>query len=217
MILQLCETIEVPLRERNAWLLSAGFAPVFSAHRLDDPHMSQVLGAVRRMLSSHEPFPALAVDRSWNVRMSNPSFDRLVAMLGEDAWARAGCTERNLMRLLFHPNGIRPWIANWQAVGPLMWHRAQREAESLGGAEMAALLEELRPFQDAATLSVAGDPPLVPVLPLEIERDGVHVSLFSVISTFGTAQDVTADELRIESFFPCDQATETLFASLAAP
>jgi transcriptional regulator with XRE-family HTH domain len=215
MILQLCEALDVPLRERNSWLLAGGFAPAFSSHRLDDPQMTQVLAAVERMLAGHEPFPALAVDRAWNVRLANRSFDRLVAMLGEDAWARTGSGDRNLMRLLFHPDGIRPFIANWAAAGPLTWHRAEREAETIGGQEMAALLDELRAFQDAETLAPVEAPPLVPVLPLVIERDGVRVSLFSVISTFGTAQDVTADELRIESFFPADDATEALFASLA--
>jgi transcriptional regulator with XRE-family HTH domain len=215
MILQLCEALDVPLRERNSWLLSGGFAPAFTSHRLDDPQMLQVLAAVERMLSGHEPFPALAVDRAWNVRLSNRSFDRLVAMLGEDAWARTGSGDHNLMRLLFHPCGIRPFIANWASAGPLVWHRAEREAEALGGHEMAALLDELRAFQDSDTLDCAESPPLVPVLPLVIERDGVRISLFSVISTFGTAQDVTADELRIESFFPADEATEALFRSLA--
>jgi transcriptional regulator with XRE-family HTH domain len=215
MILQLCEALDVPLRERNQWLLSAGFAPVFSVHRLDDPQMAQVLAAVERMLASHEPFPALAVDRGWNVRLSNRSFDRLVAMLGDDVWARAGCRERNLMRLLFHPGGIRPLLENWASAAPLLWNRAEREAAAAGGEDMVALLDELRGFQDARTLGAADDPPLVPVLPLVLAHGGMRVSLFSVISTFGTAQDVTADELRIESFFPADDATESLFASFA--
>lgn len=215
MILQLSETLEVPLRERNDWLLAAGFAPVFPARPLDDPQMTQVLAAVRRMLENHEPFPAVAIDRAWNIRLANAQFDRLVAMLGDELWARIGGAERNLMRLFFHPHGIRPFVVNWKAIAPLLWHRARREAEALGGQEMKAVLAELGPYQDADTLGSAEDAALVPVLPLAMEKDGVHVSLFTVIATFGTAQDVTADELRIESLFPADDATEALFRSAA--
>jgi transcriptional regulator with XRE-family HTH domain len=215
MILQLGETLDVPLRERNGWLLAAGFAPVFRERPLDDPQMSQVLGAVRRMLANHEPLPAIAIDRAWNVRLANRPFELLASLLGEDAWARVGGTERNLMRLLFHPDGIRPLVANWGAIAPLLWHRAHREAEALGGEELRALLAELARHQDAATLRVAEETALVPVLPLELCRDGLRLSLFTVIATFGTAQDVTADELRIESFFAADEATEEIFRRAA--
>jgi hypothetical protein len=136
MILQLSETLEVPLRERNDWLNAAGFAPVFKARPLDDPQMSQVMNAVRMMLANHSPFPAIAIDRAWNIRMSNAPFDLLSAMIGDDVWMRVGGPQRNLMRLFFHPNGIKPFITNWASIAPLLWHRAQREAETLGGEEM---------------------------------------------------------------------------------
>jgi transcriptional regulator with XRE-family HTH domain len=213
MILQLSETLEVPLRERNQWLVAAGFAPVFRERPLDDPQMTQVMTAVRMMLRNHEPFPAIALDRAWNIRMSNQPFELLVAMLGVDIWSRIGGAERNLMRLFFHPGGIKPFVVNWTAVAPLLWHRARREAEALGGEEMKAVLADLGQYQDAETLWSAEDAALVPVLPLAMEKDGLRVSLFTVIATFGTAQDVTADELRIESLFPADEATEQLFRS----
>ena len=215
MILQLSEALEVPLRERNDWLTAAGFAPMFRATPLDDPQMSQVMAAVKMMLANHVPFPAVAIDRAWNIRMANAPFDMLSAMIGADVWARVGGNERNLMRLFFHPNGIKPYVTNWTAVAPLLWRRAQREAETLGGQEMKEVLLELSQHQSAETLWAAEDPLLVPVLPLEIEKDGARVSLFTVIATFGTAQDVTADELRIESFFPADAATERLFRDAA--
>ncbi len=216
MILQLTETLNVPLRERNDWLVAAGFAPVFRARHLDDPQMVQVLSAVRMMLANHEPFPAIAIDRAWNIRLTNTSFDRLGTLLGSAVWARIGGPERNLMRLFFHPNGIKPFISNWAAIAPLLWHRARREAEALGGEEMKMVLSDLSQHQDAETLWAAEESNLVPVLPLEIVKDGVRVSLFTVIATFGTAQDVTADELRIESFFPADTATEQMFRSFQA-
>jgi hypothetical protein len=215
MVLQLSETLEVPLRDRNELLLAAGFAPLFRARPLDDPQMTQVMMAVRRMLENHEPFPAVAADRGWNIRLSNRPFELLITMLGDDVWTRMGGAGRNLLRLFFHPEGIRPYVVNADAIAPLLWHRARREAEALGGQAMRAMLDELAPHQDAATLRVAEDAALVPVLPLILEKDGARVSLFSVISTFGTAQDVTADELRIEAFFPADDATDALFRAVA--
>jgi len=216
MILQLSEALEVPLRDRNDFLTAAGFAPMFRVRALGDPHMSQVMAAVRMMLTNHEPFPAVAIDRAWNIRMSNRPFDLMGAMFGADLWQRIGAADRNLMRLFFHPNGIRPFVTNWNSIAPLLWGRAQREAEALGGQEMKQVLAALAPHQDEATLWAAEDAALVPVLPFEIEKDGMRVSLFAVIATFGTAQDVTADELRIESLFPADAETETVFRSAAA-
>ncbi len=215
MILQLSEALAVPLRERNDWLTAAGFAPVFKARPLEDPQMSQVLGAIRMMLANHEPFPAIALDRAWNIRLANASFERLSAMLGADLWGRIGAPQRNLMRLFFHPEGIRPFVTNWPAIAPLLWHRARREAEALGGQEMVQLLAELAPHQDAHTLWAMEEAALLPVLPVILEKEGLRVSLFTVIATFGTAQDVTADELRIESLFPADDATAALFRAAA--
>lgn len=215
MILQLSETLDVPLRDRNDWLTAAGFAPIFRHRALDDPQMDQVMNAVRMMLKVHEPYPAVALDRAWNVRMSNLPFDQLGAMLGEDIWERVGGGERNLMRLFFHPKGIRSFITNWSAVGPLMWRRAQREAEALAGAEMKAVLEDLAPLQDTHILWSAADTALLPVMPFMMQIDAVKISMFAVVATFGTAQDVTADELRIETLFPADAETESLFRSAA--
>ena len=217
MILQLSETLQVPLRDRNIWLTSAGFAPLFRSRGLDDPQMGQVMAAVRMMLTAHAPFPAIAIDRAWNVRLSNVPFDRLAAMLGSDIWTRVGGETRNLMRLFFHPAGIRPFITNWASVGPLIWQRARAEAEALGGAEMQAVLDDLGPLQDDAIRWSARDTALLPVMPFTMAIGDLTISMFTVIATFGTAQDVTADELRIETMFPADAATEALFRGAAAP
>lgn len=215
MILKISETLEVPLRERNRWLVAAGFAPLFRTRPLGDPQMRQVMSAVRMMLTNHEPFPAVAVDRAWNIRLANPPFEWLTTMLGPDIWKGIGGEQRNLMRLFFHPNGIRPLVTNWAAIAPLLWCRAQREAETAGGDDMRKVLAELKPHQDANLLWSAEDTALLPVLPVKIARHGIQISLFTVIATFGTAQDVTAEELRIESLFPADQATEQLFRTTA--
>ena len=213
MILQLGETLQVPLRDRNDLLLAAGFAPVFRARPLEDPQMAQVMSAVRMILRNHEPFPAIAVDRAWNVRLANGSFDRLVDLLGPDLWRRVGGAQRNVMRLFFHPDGIRPIVTNWSAIAHVLWQRARRESEAVGGGELRVLLEELARYQDPETLRAGEDAALLPVLPLTMEKDGLRVSLFTVIATFGTPQDVTADELRIETLFPADADTEALLRS----
>ncbi len=222
MILQLSEALEVPLRERNLWLTAAGYAPLYAARTLDDPQMAQVMGAVRMMLAAHEPFPALALDRAWNVLMANRPFEVLVSLLGADIWARvaspgAAGTERNMMRLFFHPQGIRTLITNWSAVGPLLWQRATREAHALGGNDMQAVLEELAPFQEAEILWSAMESAILPVVPFKLVAAGQALSLFAVIATFGTAQDVTTDELRIETLFPADAETEALFRAIPLP
>ena len=216
MVLQLSETMGVPLRERNNWLTAAGFAPSFQASALDDPHMGHVMGAVRMMLTNHEPFPAIAIDRSWNIRLANGPFEALTELAGgDDLWTRVGGDQHNLMRLFFRPEGLRPFVTNWDAIAPLLWQRAQREADATGGEDMHRLLAELAPLQDEATLRSEGHGVPLPVMPIDVEKDGIRVSLFTVISTFGIAQDVTTDELRIESLFPADAATETLFRTLA--
>lgn len=215
MVLQLTDALEVPLRDRNEWLLAAGFAPAFGARPIDAPDMAPVRAAVRLMLDNHEPFPALSVDRAWNVGDTNAAFERLAAMLGDDIWTRVGGPPRNLMRLFFHPAGVRPHVENWAAVAPLLWQRARREAAALGGRDMQAVLDELRPHQDEETLRAGGDVPLVPVLPLTLALGPARLSFFTVIATFGTAQDVTADELRLECLFPADAATDRALRAAA--
>jgi transcriptional regulator with XRE-family HTH domain len=215
MVLQLSEALDVPLRERNEWLNAAGFAAAFQARALDDPAMASVIGIVRMMLTTHDPYPAVAMDRAWNLRLTNASFDRLLAMLGDDLWARLGGDMRNIMRLFFHPEGVRRIVTNWATIAPLLWHRARREAEAIGGADMRAVLEELLPYQSAQTVALAGDTGLIPVLPLELELLGVRLSLLTVISTFGTPMDVTADELRVECFYPANAATEAVLTAMA--
>jgi transcriptional regulator with XRE-family HTH domain len=215
MILQLSETLNVPLRDRNIWLNAAGYAPLFKSRALDDPQMGQVMSAITMMLCAHEPFPAIAIDRAWNIKRANAAFEMMGSMLGNDIWSRVGGGDRNLMRLFFHPLGIRPLITNWSAIGPLIWQRAQREADELGGAEMKAVLDSLAPLQDDDILWSAADAALVPVMPFNMQFGDMKASMFAIVATFGTAQDVTADELRIETLFPADAQTEALFRAAA--
>jgi len=155
-----------------------------------------------------DPAAAILPSAGHAARCSEPARTRVPGPAG-----RRGGGTPNLMRLFFHPRGIRPDVVNWAAIARLLWHRAEREAEAEAGEELRQLLAELRPYQDRSLWPEGEEVTLLPVLPLEIARGGVRVSLFSVISTFGTAQDISADELRIESLFPADAATEELLRS----
>ncbi len=213
MVMQLAEALEVPLRERNALLTAAGFAALYHERALDDATMSPVLDALERMLRHHEPYPAVVVDRDYNLLMENPSFGRLLALFGDVAtvW-RACCGDgpRNLLRLSLHAAGARPFIRNFDEVGAGMLLRAYRETQSHGSPAIRAFLDEMR--RDPAIPAQWHVPPpgsvLPPVLPLALGRDGVTLNLFTMISTFGTPVDITTDELRVETFFPADDFTE---------
>ncbi|MEQ8230651.1 MAG: helix-turn-helix transcriptional regulator [Gammaproteobacteria bacterium] len=219
MVLQLAEALEVPLRERNDLLAAAGFAAHYRERTLDDAAMAPVHEALRRMLEHHEPYPAVVVDRAYDLRLANRAFDALLGLFGApDALWQACCGDgpRNLLALTFHAAGARPFIRNFDELAPVMLARVQREALAHGGtpppALAAVLADETLPrhWQQAMPGSL---PP--PVLPLVLGRDAVELRLFSVISTFGTPCDVTTDEIRVEAFFPADAASETLLATLA--
>lgn len=216
MVVRLAEAMDVPLRERNVLLQSAGYAALYRERQLDEPGMEPVLRAVRYVLDHHDPYPAAAVDRFWNVRMHNRAARLL---LGDDpaAWMeRMGETgELNLALLSLHPGGLRPFITNWDEIAPSFVRRLRSEAWASGDDAMRERFERF--------ISLAGPLPetdephasLMPVLPLELEVAGRALSLFTVITTLGTPQDVTADELRVEAFFPADATTEAFFREAA--
>lgn len=214
MVLRLAEAMNVPLRERNQILHAAGFAGVFTEKQLDEPSMKPVLHVLSHMLDNHEPYPAIVLDRQWNIRMKNKAANILFEVSGDpDAlWESVGDQgDHNLALLCLHPNGLRQFISNWQNIaGPLL-RRLQREATESGD---QLLLEKYRELEDIAGdefTSAETNEPLTPILPLEFALGELTLSLFSVISTFGTPQDITTDELRIETFYPTDEATAKFF------
>lgn len=219
MVLRLGEALELPLRDCNSLLGLAGFAPGYRERGLEDPDMQPVREALRLMLDCHEPNPAMVVDRDWNVLMVNRAIQRLFGLFGDvDAlWARScGDGPRNALRAMFHPQGLRPLIRNWDTVAPVMLSRSRREAEADDNRELLAMLDELAGAAGGAPAAGAHDErPHPPVVALELGTDEQSVSLFSVISTFGTPQDVTTDEVRVETFFPADDDTARLLRSNA--
>lgn len=215
MVLRLSDALDVPLRDRNQLLMSAGFAALFSQKKLDDPEMSPILDVLTSVLKHHEPYPAFVLDRLWNIRMKNAATDILFQITGdaEALWQAVGDNgERNIARLTLHPNGLRRHLSNWESVAGPFIRRLKREAFDSGDAEVMDKYLELEAVA-GKIIDSAPTQSLSPMLPLEFAMGQLHLSLFSVISTFGTAQDITADELRIETFYPTDTETAEFFKS----
>jgi transcriptional regulator with XRE-family HTH domain len=218
MVTRLSDAMDIPLRERNVLFKSAGYAAAYRETQLDEPAMAPVLDALNHVLLHHEPLPALVVDRFWNVKKQNRAADLMFSIGGdpEEMLARTGGDgEFNLALLTVHPEGLRPYIANWDQAAPAFIRRLKSEALASGDPvvqeKFARYIELAGPLEDMEPLG----PSLLPVLPLELNIDGLELSLFSVISTFGTPQDITTDELRIEAFYPTDRKTAEFFRSAA--
>ncbi len=218
LILKLGRVLDVPLRQRNAMLLAAGFAPAYQERDLSDPELAAVRQALEFMLAQAAPYPALVVDRLWNLVMANePAAVLMRFLLDMPAHApipRDGSV--NVIRLTLE--ALRPCIVNWEAVAAdqLLW--LQREAMSDGpGSEATALLRELSalPGMAATTEAPNLERRALPFLPVCFRKGDTELSLFTTIATLGTPHDVTVHELRIESFFPADEASANWFRARA--
>ena len=204
MLLKLSERLDVPLRERNRLLVAAGFAPVFSQAPLDAPVMSPVREVLRAILQG--PFPAVVVDRRWNLVEANASALRLMGDVDESLRTPPA----NTLRLTLHPRGMAPRIINFAQWRAHLLDLLRREAEFSQDEQLAALLEELRAYPCDESEEVearAGEL----VIPLRIRDGDRELAFLSTIATFGTPVDVTVAELMVESFFPADEATARAF------
>jgi transcriptional regulator with XRE-family HTH domain len=210
-LLDLAQALEIPLREQNTLLLAAGYAPVHSQDPLDAPALTSITKALKRMLRQHEPFPAIVMDRYWNVLMTNDACPRFFNCFID---MNARPQPRNLLHLMFDPAGMRPFIANWKATAKSLLARVHREA--LGrviDSGTRSLLDELAKYADVAPewRTPAADD-VAPVIPLSFRKGGMTLNYFSMITTVGTPQTVAAEEIRLESMFPADEQTEATHA-----
>jgi hypothetical protein len=206
-VLAFGEVLDLSLRERNHLLESAGFAHIFRESPLSADQMAHMRSMLHFILDRHEPYAAIAVDRHSNCLMSNRAASQFFPTLISPA-LRA--SQNNVLRSTFHPEGSRRWIANWREVEWHLLSRAERELNSAEDPVGAALLAELRGYASASTVA---DSHTVPrpgdlLLPIHIRMGNLDLRLFSTIMTLGTPQDVTLQELRIETFFPADQDSE---------
>jgi transcriptional regulator with XRE-family HTH domain len=215
-LLVIAETLDVPLRERNRLLEAGGYAHVYPQTPLAADEMRHVRGVLQFLLDRHEPYGAVVLDRYSNLLMSNAASTRLMGTLVDPAMPVG---TPNLLRMVFHPLGLRRWIVNWGEVGRHLLSRAERELGPVEDDETGrALLEELRGHADfpAHAPTPAALKPSDVLLPVEIRKGELHVRLFSAIMTLGTPQDVTLQELRIETFFPADETSGALMRTMAS-
>jgi transcriptional regulator with XRE-family HTH domain len=215
-LLDFARALDVPLRDRNALLLAAGYAPLYSEGAWNGLEMQSVTRALERILRQHEPFPAVVMDRYWNVLMANESAPRFFSRFIDMA-ARKG--PRNMLHLMFDPEGMRPFVANWEDLARGLFERVYRESVGRVIDEgTRELLAALLAYPDVKTewrnpkAPIAG--PAMPVIPMNFVRDGQALNYFSMVTTVGTPQTIAAQELRIECMFPADEATESRHAVL---
>lgn len=207
LILELVEALDAPLRSRNEILLAAGYAPQYPERPLNDAAMRAVQHALDCALAHHEPYPAVVLDASWNIVAQNRAAQRIVERcIDAKAVARLSKgSQLNFLRMICTPDGLRPHILSWPRTGAALLARLRREATAYPGCPSERLLHELidlfPPFEPS-------DEPLDPVIPLELDLDGRRLKLFNMVTTFGTPQDVTLQELRIEMSFPADESSE---------
>ncbi|CAB3777951.1 hypothetical protein LMG28688_00477 [Paraburkholderia caffeinitolerans] len=215
-LLILAQTLDVPLRERNALLLAAGYAPMYSEAPWNAQEMHGVIRALERVVRQHEPFPAIVMDRHWNVLMTNDAAPRFFDCFIDMA-SREG--PRNMLHLIFDPQGMRPFVADWDAVARSLLQRVYRESVGhVVDAGTRRLLDELLGYPDVprdwrAEPSTAH---ALPVIPLGFVSDGAVLRYFSMITTVGAPQNVAAQELRLECMFPADDETEARHQQLLA-
>jgi transcriptional regulator with XRE-family HTH domain len=212
MLLRLAERLDIPLRERNALLLSAGYAPMYAERRLDDPALRQARTAVDLVIAGHAPYPALAVDRHWTMVSANAPVGLLMGGMNPSLMP----PPVNVLRLGLHPDGLAPRIANYTQWRAHVLMRLRQQIAATADPILMELLAELESYPTPAT-SVSDEGPTDDVdyggvvVPFRLRTEYGVLSFFSTTTVFGTPLDVTLAELAIESFFPADpQTTQTL-------
>jgi transcriptional regulator with XRE-family HTH domain len=214
MVIRLAAALDVPLRQQNALLVAAGFAPVWRQTDLAAPELAQIRYALDFILTQQEPFPAVVVDRHWNLLLANSGAVQLVEFLVGPLVSGAAV---NLADALVAPTVLRPYLTNWTEVAGYFIRSVEADAAADGTSATAELLKRLLAYDgvEAALAAPPAGPASGPVLPMLFRKDHVDLKLFTTIATLGTPQDVTLQELRIESFFPMDEETARLFRSWA--
>jgi len=215
MVLRLAERLDVPLRERNALLVAAGYAPMYRERPLSDPALAAAREAVQLILKSHEPFPALAVDRHWNLLAHNAVVPHLLA--GVDAALMQPPV--NVLRLSLHPQGLAPQIVNLGQWRHHLFERLRQQIQATGDTTLQALEQELRgyPVPAGADSTRLEGEVLGIAVPLRFRTPGGVLNLISTTTIFGTPVDVTLQELALETFFPADAATAAALRRLSHP
>jgi len=211
MVLRLAEHLDVPLRDRNRLLLSAGFAPAYSEAGLHSPQLAAGRAALRGLLAGHEPNPGLVVDRWWNLVEANAPVHRMLATVDPELLR----PPVNVLRLALHPDALASRCLNLPEFRSHLLHRLQRQVAATADPELVNLLAELRSYPGggvALTVPMADEV----VVTWQLDLQGQQLALLSTVATFGTPVDITVSELVIELFFPADPQTAEALRAMAA-
>ena len=217
MVLLLAGALDVPPRARNDLLAAAGYAPMYREDGLDAPEMAQFRRALDFLLRQQEPYPAIVLDRYWNIVRANEGAGRLMGVLLDPGAAEA--VGPNALRLICHPQGLRPSIGNWEATAAALIQWLHRDLLRTADDEIRRLLDELLGYPDVPRnwRMLDLDAPAAPFLAIDMQKGDARFRFFTTLTTLGTPYDITLHELRIESFFPADDATEASLRRLTAP
>jgi hypothetical protein len=217
MVLRLGATMSLPLRQQNTLLLAAGYAPAWRERDLATPDLAAANSALDYMLAQHEPYPAFVIDRHWNLLRANRGALKLTEFLVGAVPPTPPSEPLNLAVALLSPDGLRPFIVNWHEVALHFIRGVAADADADGVPKTADLLNRLLTFPDVPLSSALAVPEegQGPVLPIHFQRDGTSLQLFTIIATLGTPRDVTLEEIRVEFFFPVDEATACMLRSWA--
>jgi transcriptional regulator with XRE-family HTH domain len=214
MVLQLATVLEIPLRHQNLLLSAAGFAPVHTETDLSAPEMASIRQAIDFILHQHEPYPAIVIDRYWNLLLTNQGATRLLnTFIAPDQLKTRFCINGkiNLMRMMFDPQGLRPFVGNWAELAGHLLQRVHREANSsIDSAQSAVLFDELIHYPGVVDLwNTSGQSAHhALLLTTHLQQNDLNLRFFSTIATLGTPYDITLQEIRIECLFPADKVTE---------
>lgn len=211
MVLRLAERLDVPLRERNVLLVAAGFAPMFPNRTLDDPALAAARQAMEIVLRAHEPYPALAIDRHWNLVSANA----MVAPLLDGIAPALLQPPLNVLRLAFHPQGLAPRTANLAEWCAHLMERLHRQIEVTADPALVALRDELKTYPIPARRTPAVNPVDSVAVPFQMTFGKGVLSFISTTMVFGTPVDVTLSELALETFFPADEGTAAAMREIA--
>ena len=214
-LMGIAQALEIPLRERNVLLLAAGYAPLYSDAAWNSDEMKSVAKALERMLAQHEPYPAIVMDRYWNVLLTNDAAPRFFDCF-VDMGARP--TPRNMLHLMFDPNGMRPFISHWETLAKTLIQRVYREAVGhIADPKTHELVKDLLAYPGVqADWRTPEMPSTLPMIPMTFIKDGAEMNYFSLVTTLGTPQTIAAEELRVECLYPLDDATADLHTKLLA-
>ncbi len=216
ILMEIAQALDIPLRDRNMLLLAAGYAPIYSEGAWNTLEMKSITSVLKGMLRQHEPFPAVVMDRYWNVLMANESTPRFFNSFTEMAVKKS---PRNILHLMFDPERMRPFVANWESVAKSLFERVYRESVGRVIDEKSReLLAALQAYPGVKTEwkspKTSGAGPTMPMIPIGFVKDKKVLNYFSMVTTVGTPQTIAAQELRIECMYPVDEETEVAHVKL---